>query len=236
MKNNQVYFKDDGRVCVIPANVAPKLWQHFFVNENYAVMMADSGAGYGVSPAIEGQSINFYDPRNPRTTGRFVYIKNQHNNQLWNIANLPGETTQTTETHFGSGWAKINAVCDGLEASLTVSVPEEPLPVEIWEINFKNSSDIEHNFSFYPYIEFFIGGKMGAQDEPEWFTETGYIQENNLLNATVYLPDTESNISTNGWLAPLFEIDGYYLSKTDFFGNGSWRKCLLSDRKRINTI
>jgi cellobiose phosphorylase len=104
---------------------------------------------------------------------------------------------------------------------LSISVPEEPLPVEIWEISFKNSSDIEQDFTFYPYIEFFLGGAMGAQDEPEWFTETAYSAEKNLIHATVYLPDALKNISTNGWLAPLFDIDGYYLSKTDFFGYGS---------------
>jgi hypothetical protein len=96
MSNKKVYFKDDGRVCVIPSGIAPRPWQHFMVNKNYAVMTTESGAGYGVSPAIEGRFINYYDPKNPQTTGRFVYIRNNHNNKIWNIANLPCETTQTT--------------------------------------------------------------------------------------------------------------------------------------------
>ena len=221
MKTKEVYFTDSGKVCVIPAGIAPRPWQHFMVNENYAVMSTESGAGYGVSPAIEGRSINFYDAKNPQTTGRFVYIKNDCNHKLWNIANLPGTTPQTTETQFGPGWVQINAQCDGIEASLNITVPEEPLPLEIWEITFHNSSDLEQSFTFYPYIEFFLGGAMGAQDEPEWFTETTYVAEKNLINATVYLPDDHKNISTNGWLAPLFAIDGYCLSKNDFFGTGS---------------
>lgn len=213
-QTKQVYFEKKGSVCVIPSGTSPKLWQHFFANEKYAVMSSVTGAGYSVSPAIEGRFVNFYDPKNPQTTGRFVYIKHHTSGKIWNIATLPDNKPQTTETRFGSGWTKINAEFKGITASLTVSVPEEKLPVEIWEISFSNNAEIDQQFTFYPYIEFFLGGAMGAQDEPEWYTKTAYVKNDNLIEETVYLPDTEDDNVVRGWMAPLFDIDGYYLVTT----------------------
>ena len=220
-KNQKIYFEDNGKVCVIPSGIAPRQWQHFFSNGQYAVMGSVTGAGYGVSPAIEGRFVNFYDPRDPEKTGRFVYIKNNKTGKLWNICTLPNAENNTTETRFGPGWFKIDAECEGIEASLHVTVPEEELPVEIWEISFKNNTDDSIEFSFYPYFEFFLGGAMGAQDEPEWYTKTAYSEKDNLLEATVYLPDTQKDNIIKGWMAPLYNINGYYSSKADFFGNGT---------------
>ena len=219
--NKKVYFEDGGKVCVIPAGTATGFWQHFFSNEEYAVMGGVTGAGYGVSPAIEGRFVNFYDPQDPEKTGRFVYIKDCKTGKLWNICTIPQSENNTAETRFGPGWFAINAECDGLEASLTVSVPEEKLPVEIWEISFTNNTDLETTFSFYPYFEFFLGGAMGAQDEAKWYTKTAYSEKDNLLEATVYLPDTQKDNVIKGWMAPLYDINGYCSSKDDFFGNGT---------------
>ena len=215
-----IRFEDNGRVCVIPYGSHPGQCKHFLTNPQYSVMVGDSGAGYSMSPASEGRFINYYDFRDPEKTGRFVYVKNETTGTLWNICRIPGTECHTSETRFGPGWYRLDAGCEGIEASLRVTVPEEPLSVEIWEIRLANRSGKPQQLSFYPFIEFFLGGGLSQWDEPEWYTNACYLPEENLIDVTLYLPNNASDNTVGAFMAPLYEIDGACVTRREFLGQG----------------
>lgn len=214
------HYANGGRVCVIPARRGWQLWKHYLGNDQYGLVATDAGTGYAISPAIEGRLINAFDARRPEVPGRCVYVKNLTSGRLWNICRIPGMDVATTHTRFGQGWYDITGQCEGVRASLRVVVPEDPIAAEVWEVCLSNRADSPVDVAFYPYIEFFLGGNLSINDEPEWYSRGEYLPDENLAAVTLHIPDRDRDETVGAFMAPLYDISGSCLSRSRFVGEG----------------
>jgi cellobiose phosphorylase len=218
---NKIQFNENGDECVIPSGKYSQPLKHFMANQKYGVMIEHDGGGYGVSPAIEGRFINYFDFKAPDRTGRFVYLRDQESGKLWNMCRDAGDRQQR-EVRFGLGRASIATEVSGIKSQLTITVPEGNCPVELWEMSFVNTSSVSRKLAFFPCLEFFLGGGMALWDEPEWYTQANFNLPENLIEVKLYLPEKERDNEVTAFMVPFFRVDGWCCSKADFLGNGGW--------------
>jgi len=108
---------------------------------------------YSHGPLLEQKT--FMQPEQPHFAhhpGRFVYIKDEQNNEIFSI---PYEPVRAAHDRFvfSAGRADVRWEIEhkGLHATLAVSLPDEDV-VELWTLTVHNAGDRARRLSIYPYF------------------------------------------------------------------------------------
>ncbi|MEK4045022.1 NdvB protein [Paenibacillus sp. FSL H8-0048] len=137
----------------------------------YAVaqFMQPEPAKYSYAPNLEAKT--FMQPEQPyyaHHPGRFVYVKDEENGELFSA---PYEPVRTPPDHYTFAVGKHNIVWtiekNGIAIEMTLSLPKDD-PMELWRVKVTNLSDAPRKISIYPY---FTIGYMS------WMNQSGEYKE-----------------------------------------------------------
>lgn len=137
----------------------------------YAVaqFMQPEPAKYSYAPNLEAKT--FMQPEQPyyaHHPGRFVYVKDEENGELFSA---PYEPVRTPLDHYTFAVGKHNIVWtvekNGIAIEMTLSLPKDD-PMELWRVKVTNLSAAPRKISIYPY---FTIGYMS------WMNQSGEYKE-----------------------------------------------------------
>lgn len=137
----------------------------------YAVaqFMQPEPAKYSYAPNLEAKT--FMQPEQPyyaHHPGRFVYVKDEENGELFSA---PYEPVRTPPDHYTFAVGKHNIVWtvekNGIAIEMTLSLPKDD-PMELWRVKVTNLSAAPRKISIYPY---FTIGYMS------WMNQSGEYKE-----------------------------------------------------------
>ncbi|MEK3712807.1 GH36-type glycosyl hydrolase domain-containing protein [Paenibacillus sp. FSL R7-0333] len=137
----------------------------------YAVaqFMQPEPAKYSYAPNLEAKT--FMQPEQPyyaHHPGRFVYVKDEENGEVFSA---PYEPVRTPPDHYTFAVGKHNIVWtiekNGIAIEMTLSLPKDD-PMELWRVKVTNLSAAPRKISIYPY---FTIGYMS------WMNQSGEYKE-----------------------------------------------------------
>lgn len=147
-------FTKDGNSCLIYEPRAPRYWYNYLWNEDrYCAQISQVGHGrsYYLSEKAEMCMVN-------RDDARYVYLRDDKNNECWNIGLGPlnTEVEDYCCTH-SIGHSLICSKKNGIEGSWRIFVPRRGHH-EVWTLKLKNTAEEEKHLSVFSAVSFNLEG------------------------------------------------------------------------------
>lgn len=147
-------FTKDGNSCRIYEPRTPRYWYNYLWNEDrYCAQISQVGHGrsYYLSEKAEMCMIN-------RDDARYVYLRDDENQECWNIGLGPlnTEVEDYCCTH-SIGHSLILSKKNGIEGSWRIFVPREGHH-EVWTLKLKNTAEEEKHLSVFSAVSFHLEG------------------------------------------------------------------------------
>lgn len=155
LENRRLYeFTEDGDSCRIYEPGTPRYWYNYLWNEDrYCAQISQVGHGrsYYFSEKAEMCMIN-------RDDARYVYLRDDENNECWNIGLGPlnTEVEDYCCTH-SIGHSLIRSKKNGVEGSWRIFVPKEGHH-EVWTLKLRNMAEEEKHLSVFSAVSFNLEG------------------------------------------------------------------------------
>jgi len=155
MKTNKIHeFIEGGNSCLIKSTRPPRYWYNYLWNEQgYCAQISQTGHGrsYYINEKSDMCMINNND-------ARYIYIRDDENNQAWNIGEAPLNTQVENFTcEHSIGYSLLRSEYKGIEASWRFFVPADGYN-EVWTIKIKNNSDSKRELSVFSAVSFELEG------------------------------------------------------------------------------
>ena len=188
------YFSDGGASYTITDWRTPRPWINVISNGRWGLTLSQAGGGYSW---LEHSMLNRVTRWQQDTVGdhcgKFLILRDNASGKSWSVTPQPLKPAfQKYECVHGMGYTVFTTQCSGIEARLTIFVPQD-LSCEMWTLNLKNVSGRTRNLSLLSYLELLLGVF------PDWhrefhnlFIKTRFDKKNNALLADSTL-----------WTAPL---------------------------------
>ena len=147
-------FTEDGNSCRIYEPRTPRYWYNYLWNEDrYCAQISQVGHGrsYYLSEKAEMCMVN-------RDDARYVYLRDDKNNECWNIGLGPlnTEVEDYSCTH-SIGHSLIRSKKNGVEGSWRIFVPRRGHH-EVWTLKLKNTAEEEKHLSVFSAVSFNLEG------------------------------------------------------------------------------
>jgi cyclic beta-1,2-glucan glucanotransferase len=134
----------------------------------------------------------------------------------WPVAgNYPEELFAKSEIECDGSTLRLTNVANGIQATVTISLPSTTSAAELWEIELQNLTDSARNVKVVPYLEWVLnapGADRGHTQYNRLFPEMSYESE---LNAVLALHRYTKKL---GVLAADSPAQGFLTSRLDFIG------------------
>jgi cyclic beta-1,2-glucan synthetase len=177
---------------------------------NREVVSHHLGRGYDVSR----RSYDLLDP-----AGRALFLVDAgpgQRRQAWQVlGKAPAEIGAATEIGRDETSLAVGHTYKGLRATITITLPEEDQPVELWTITVDNLTNAPRHVKVVPYVEWVL-------NRPD--ADRGHTQYNRLFAEMEYVTGLHAVLAWDkhskalGLLAADVPPDGFLTARIDFIG------------------
>ncbi len=150
------YFDETRREYVITRPDTPAPWANYLGSPAYGAIISNNAGGYSFEKSGANGRILRYVFNQFDRPGRYIYIRDNDNNDFWSASWQPvGKdlSTYKSECRHGTGYTEIKAEYDNIASSAVYYVPENKT-YEVWKLNVKNTGDTKRKLSVFGYCEF----------------------------------------------------------------------------------
>lgn len=211
------YFDNLNREYVIDRVDTPVPWTNYIgVNALCAVLSQNAG-GYVFYKSPQYHRITRFRQNAPiDRPGHYVYLRDDDTGEYWTISWQPvGKDLKKAkyQCRHGMSYSKYSCEYQGISAQQTIFIPLEE-PVEIWDVQIKNTGDKPRKISIYSYIEFsFHHIDMDNQNFQMSLYASGSDYADGIIEYDLYYEE-------NGyqWFTSTFEPDGFDCLRDTFLG------------------
>ncbi len=207
------YFDPEAAEFVITRPDTPTPWLNYLGQGRYGGIVSNTGGGFSFDR----------DPRNRRVSryrynaipadqpGRYIYLRRQDTGEWWGATWQPVRgALDRYECRHGAGYTRITTERAGVRAETLYFVPpsrpDEPCPVELWDLRLTNIGDRPVTLRTFSYVELSFSDAMGDLHNLDW---TGHVMSARfdpemgaILASTRFRPTTTffaSNRPPRGW-------------------------------------
>ena len=173
------YFDPEAAEFVITRPDTPTPWINYLGEGRYGGIISNTGGGFSFDR----------DPRNRRVSryrynaipadqpGRYIYLRRQDTGERWGATWQPVRgALDRYECRHGAGYTRITTERAGVRAETLYFVPpsrpDEPCPVELWELRLTNTGERPVTLRTFSYIELSFTDAMGDLHNLDW---TGHV-------------------------------------------------------------
>jgi len=182
------YFDDANRQYVITRPDTPLPWINYLGCEDFFGIVSNTAGGYCFYRDARLRRLTRYRYNNVPldSNGRYLYIKD--GSTIWNPSWKPIRTKlDRYECRHGMGYTTITSQKNGLEVSVTYSVPMG-WTLEVWDVTVRNLTDQSKSISLWGFVEWCL---WDAHDDATNFQRnfsTGQVQvlDQAILHTTEY--------------------------------------------------
>lgn len=207
MKQNSYEFIENGNACLITETRPPRHWYNYLWNENrYCAQISQMGHGrsYYLSEQADMCMINQND-------ARYVYLRDDENNDCWNIGEGPLNTeVENYQCVHRISSTTLQSAYKGIQSSWRIFVPQKGYH-EIWTLRIQNTGKNVRKLSIFSAVSFYLEGfKYPRYYEMYRCMETDYDKRLNGIYCSSAHPFAP-HVRYNGVLAssePVFAYDG----------------------------
>ena len=150
------YFDEVNKEYIIDRPDTPAPWANYLGSPEYGAIISNNAGGYSfVKSGANGRIIR-YIFNNFDQPGRYIYIRDNENDDYWSASWQPvGKPLDTykSECHHGTGYTNIKASYTGIDTEALYYVPLDKTH-EVWKLKVTNNSDKDRNLSVFGYCEF----------------------------------------------------------------------------------
>ena len=194
LKNKYGYFSDGGASYTVTDWRTPRPWINVISNGQWGLTVSQAGGGYSW---LEHSMLNRITRWQQDTVGdhcgKFLILRDNKTGKSWSVTPQPLKPVfQKYECVHGMGYTVFRTAVSGIEAELTIFVPQD-MNCEMWTLKLRNVSGRGRSLSLLSYLELLLGVF------PDWhrefhnlFVKTRFDKKNNALLADSHL-----------WTAPL---------------------------------
>ncbi|HXZ98972.1 MAG TPA: glycosyl transferase family 36 [Candidatus Binatia bacterium] len=188
------YFDRDAREFVITRPDTPTPWINYLGEGRYGGIVSNTGGGFSFDrdPRARRVSRYRYNAVPADQPGRYVYIRRQDTGEFWGATWQPVRAAlDSYECRHGAGYTHIRTERSGVRSELLYFVPpappEEPCPVELWELHLTNTGPRPVRLRTFSYVEFSYPDALGDLHNLDWsghIVTTRFRPELNAIVAT----------------------------------------------------
>ncbi|NLC57674.1 MAG: glycosyl transferase family 36 [Armatimonadetes bacterium] len=160
MHNQYGYFTEDGREFVITRPETPLPWVNLISNNDYCMLVSQTGGGYSfvhgsgcdrILRALPGEQVLVDRP------GRYLYLRDDDSGDYWSLNWQPVcRPPQEWECRHGLGYTRLRSRNTDIEGEALFFVPLDE-HLELWGFRLTNRSDRPRRLSSFAYAEFTLG-------------------------------------------------------------------------------
>lgn len=151
------HFDDQAFEYIIERPDTPTSWVNYLGTDRYCAIISNNASGYAFHESPKTQRLlrfRFNSVPMDRP-GRYVYLRDQADGEYWSISwqpvGKPLDQFKTVCAH-GLGYTRFVTNYRGIEATARYLVPLDA-PIEIWEVELKNTSDTPRQLDVFGYAE-----------------------------------------------------------------------------------
>lgn len=213
-------FSQDDREYVITARRTPRPWLNYLSNDQYCVIVSQTGAGFSFYRAAHAFRVTYhvddgYTPRWP-VSGRFLYARDRESGRCWTVNPQPAETGVTRfSCRQGLGYAVWAAKAAGIEGRLRIFVPPDD-PVELWTARLVNRGAKPRRLSLFPYVEWHLSNYPATFTDPYVYAAAAHYPDLEVLHCRNTNP--ENLIRYGAFAAADRPLAGFDTSRQAFLG------------------
>jgi len=181
-------FDTDHNEYVIFKYDTERPWINYISNGRYCSLISQTGGGYSFWKEPKQNRITKYryDAHPQDRPGKYLYIKDLENDELWSNGWQPiMKTPDAWECRHGLGYTKISSAYSDIHTQTTYFVPKDD-DCEVWMTVLKNNSQNTRVLKITPYVEFSL---INASDEYAAYPNLRYFNDASFsedLNAILY--------------------------------------------------
>jgi cellobiose phosphorylase len=169
------YFDPDAAEFVITRPDTPTPWINYLGEGRYGGIVSNTGGGFSFDrdPRQRRVSRYRYNAVPADQPGRYVYLRRQDTGEYWGATWQPVRAAlDRYECRHGTGYTRITTERGGVRAETLYFVPpagpEEPCPVELWELRLTNTGDRPVQLRTFSYVELGYPDAMGDLHNLDW--------------------------------------------------------------------
>ncbi len=157
---------------------------HTLNNGRYAAFLSAAGTGYSTWNGLALTRWNV-DPVEDND-GFFLYLRDLDNGEFWSLGQQPVFTPEARRaSRFGDGIAGLHCEVAGIEAEMTVVVPDDA-DLELRRVTLRNASDWPRRIELTSYAEVVLNAQAADAAHPAFsklFVQTEWIAQQRALLA-----------------------------------------------------
>ena len=159
---------------------------HTLSNGRYAAFLSAAGTGYSTWNGLALTRWNA-DPVEDND-GFFLYLRDLDSGEFWSLGRQPVFTPRAQAqraSRFGNNIAELRCEVAGIEAEMTVVVPDDA-DVELRRVILRNTSDRPRRIEFTSYTEVVLNTRVADLAHPAFsklFVQTEWVAEQRTLLA-----------------------------------------------------
>ncbi len=154
MEQKPYSYSPDGNACIIHTPQPPRHWYNYLWNQDrYCIQVSQMGHGrsYYLNETAQMCMLN-------RDDARYVYIRDDSSNAVWNIGQGPVNTpVEDYSCSHAIGYSKIQSRYQDVESTWRIFVPERGYH-EVWTLTLANRSNEIKHLSVFSAVNFSLEG------------------------------------------------------------------------------
>lgn len=180
------YFNSETSEFVITNFKTPKPWVNVISNENYGLVISQTGGGFSFLEHSEFNRFNrWHQDLIQDNWGKYFYFKNENSGEVWNPLWMPTKKEITDyKAIYGFGYSSFQSEYKDVLVELDVFIPLNN-NLEIWNFRITNKTNEPISLSIYSYFEWCLGSSADHHREfHKTFIETHFDENLNSMLAT----------------------------------------------------
>jgi cellobiose phosphorylase len=173
------YFDAGAAEFVITRPDTPTPWINYLGEGRYGGIVSNTGGGFSFDrdPRSRRVSRYRYNAVPADQPGRYVYLRRQDTGEYWGATWQPVRAPlDRYECRHGAGYTRITTERGGVRAETLYFVPpggpDDPCPVELWELRLTNTGDRPLVLRTFSYVELSFPDAIGDLHNLDW---TGHV-------------------------------------------------------------
>ncbi|MCL2351568.1 MAG: hypothetical protein FWC55_03440 [Firmicutes bacterium] len=222
-------FSDDGKEFIINDPATPRAFDNFLWNGAVFSNVGQTGVGcfdyqVGENEAIQlltgnGRVCDFDVYGRESLMSRLIYVRDNESGEFWNVNWEPRRKAyESYSCAHGLGYTVITNLTDGIEAVLTIFVPDGNDPVELWKVEFVNRSGRRRDLSAFAYCQMQFRYKWGFDSYGDMLYRSGGFDAANNAVVAVKHPYVKPHDYLTGFLTSDVRIDRFDSTRDAFVG------------------
>lgn len=179
------YFSNDGYEYIITTPKTPKPWSNIISNENYSILITQTGGGYSWGKnSIENRITRFTSDPVKDEFGKYIYVRDDDTGEIWSLTYKPMEKCgDDYKVVHGLGYSIFTHTYSEIESSLKIFLSKDD-KIEFLHITLNNKSGKFRRLSVFFYAELFLSNFPEENGEfHKLFMETDFHEKINFVIA-----------------------------------------------------